>query len=314
MAKSLGQINTVNYTVVDISRDTEQAYLDLSAELSAQLQHHVRQGNYFKVVGIDATLTDRGQGDAGGQLSGYFEYYSPTRGRCAAYRSAFAAMRNVMKLQGIAMSKDSNYDFRVSFDDVNQTDLLTVETASGTSYDLLRNRASLDGTNQLCLSGSIQPSADVFGVHNASLAPLAEGTPNFQSGFNVMGVQNTPTDFVFGEADLGYTGNALFAEGTPERIPFQLSYTPGNTDISVSLQWRPDPALFMAMAFGQIRMVIEEIDLDSGATGLNLDVAVHIAGWKSIMGNPDKPKRLRNKNSGTKKMTQKTTTTTVKES
>lgn len=291
------------------------AYLDLSAELSAQLQHHVRQGNYFKVVGIDATITDFGGDDDGGQLTGYLEYYSPTRGRCAAYRSAFAAMRNVMKLQGIAMSKDSNYDFRVSFDDADPNDLLTVTTGSGANYSTLRNRASLDGTNQLCLSGSVQPSADVFGVHNESLAPLAQGTPNFQSGFNVMGVQNTPTDFVFGEADLGYTGNALFAEGTPERIPFQLSYTPGSTDISVSLQWRPDPALFIAMAFGQMRMVIDEIDLDgSQANGLTLEIAVHIAGWKSIMGNPDKPKRLRNKNSGTKKMTQKTTTTTVKES
>lgn len=295
MAKSLGQIHTVNYALSEISRDAEQAYLDLSAELSATLQHHVRQGNYFKVVGIDMTVRDFGTGDNGGQISGFLEYYTPTRGRCAAYRGAFAAMRNVMKLQGIAMSKDSNYDFRVSFDDENLANLIQVTTGSGTVYQLLPNRASLDGSNQLCLSESAQPEADVFAVHNASLAPLAQGTPNFQSGFNVMGVQGTPTDFVFGETDLGYTGNELFAESKPERIPFQLSYTPGSTDISVSMQWRPDPALYIAMAFGQIRFVIDELDLDGDADGLDVDIAVHIAGWKSIMGNPDKPKRLMNK-------------------
>ncbi len=309
MAKSLGQIHTVNFAIDRIDSDSQQGYLDLSAELSAQLQHHVRQGNYFKVVGIDMNVRDTGSGDNGGQISGFLQYYAPTRGRCAAYRSAFTAMRNVMKLQGISMSKDSNYDFRVSFDDADQADLLDIN-----GYTTLRNRASLDGTNQLCLAGSTQPEADVFGVHNASLAPLSQGTPSFQSGFNVMGVQNTPTDFVFGEADLGYTGNDLFANATPEEIPFQLSYTPGSTDISVSLQWRPDPALYMAMAFGQIRFVIDELDLDGQATGLDVDIAVHIAGWKSIMGNPDKPKRLANKKRSAGSMKSTTTTTTVKKS
>ena len=308
MAKSLGQIHTANFSLTRIDSDSQQAYLDLSAELSATLQHHVRQGNYFKVVGIDATLTDNGAGDNGGQISGFLEYYAPTRGRCAAYRGAFAAMRNVMKLQGINMSKDSNYDFRVSFDDAAESDMIDVN-----GYTKLRNRASLDGTNQLCLAGSNQPSADVFGVHNASLDPLATGQPSFQSGFNVMGVQSTPTDYVFGEADLGYTGNALFAEATPERIPFQLSYTPGSTDISVDLEWRPDPALYIAMAFGQIRFVIDELDLDSQASSLNMDIAVHIAGWKSIMGDPDKP-RIGNKKRTAGSMKSTTTTTTVKKS
>ncbi len=313
MAKSLGQIHTTNYRLRNIDSDSQQAYLDLSGELSAVLQHRVRQGNYFKVVGIDATLTDAGSGDTGGQLSGFLEYYTPTRGRCAAYRGAFAAMRNVMKLQGISIAKDSAYDFRVSFDDVDVVNLLQVQTGSGVSYQGLPNRASLDGSNQLCLAESQQASADVYAVHNSSLRPLDTSQPDFQSGFNVMGVQNTPTDFVFGETDMKYTGNELYADAKPERIPIQLSFSPGSTDVSVSLQWRPDPALYIAMAFGQIRFVIDEIDLDSGAEALNLDIAVHIAGWKSVMGNPDKPKRLRNKKTSNASMT-KTTTTTVKKS
>ena len=79
MAKELGQIHTLNFRVSEIEADDNVAILDLSGELSKQLQHQVRQGNYFKVVGIDMTLTDYGTGDGGGQASGFLEYWSPTR-------------------------------------------------------------------------------------------------------------------------------------------------------------------------------------------------------------------------------------------
>jgi hypothetical protein len=39
----------------------------------------------------------------------------------------------------------------------------------------------------------------------------------------------------------------------------------------------------------QIRM--EEIDLDGTASAVTIETAVHIAGWKSIMGSPDKKSR-----------------------
>jgi hypothetical protein len=67
------------------------------------------------------------------------------------------------------------------------------------------------------------------------------------------------------------------------------------------------------MAFGQIRFVIDELDLDSQASSLNMDIAVHIAGWKSIMGDPDKPK-IGNKKRTAGSMKSTTTTTTVKKS
>ncbi len=288
MAKELGQIHTLNFRVEDISRDDDIAILDLSGELSKQLQHQVRQGNYFKVVGIDMTITDHdASADGGGQASGFLEYYSPTRGRCKAYRDAFAAMRNAMKLQGISMTTNPNYDFRVSWK--NETSLTVNNQVP------LGNRASLDGTNDLVFYGGVGASDEIFTVHNQSVTPVNTGTPSFQTGFNTMGVQNSPTDFVNNEQDLGYTGNPMYANPNAEAIPFQLSYTPGSTDISTSLQWRPDPALYVAMAFGQIRIKLDEIDLDDNVDGLNLDVAVHIAGWKSIMGDPDKPKRVRSK-------------------
>jgi hypothetical protein len=266
MAKELGQIHTVNYRVSGISADSDIAILDLSGELSKQLQHQIRQGNYFKVVGIDMTITDQGLGDGGGQASGFLEYWSPTRGRCKAYRDAFAAMRSAMKLQGISMTTNPNYDFRVSWKEEKSLDV------NGATP--LGNRASLDGTNDLVFYGGSNPSNEVFTVHNNSVTPVNTGVPSFQTGFNTMGVQNTPTDFVRDEQDLGYTGNEMFANINAEAIPFQLSYTPGSTDIADTLQWRPDPALYIAMAFGQLRLKIDELDLDDDVDALNMDIAV----------------------------------------
>lgn len=294
MAKSLGQIHTVNFQS-DIRNATDKDILDLSGELSRQLQHHVRQGNYFKICGIDLNFTELGGSGGGGQISGFLNYMSPTRGRCAAYRNAFAAMRNAMKNQGISMSTNSAYDFRVNMSSV-----------TGGYVNPLKNVASLDGQNELCLIDAASTEADVFRVHNASLDPLQQGTPTFQTGFNTLGVQLSPTDFVLNDGDLGYTGNAMFADGVKERIPFQASFTPGTTDLSVSLQWRPDPALFIAMMTGLIEVEIDELEFDGGASAGKLTIAVHVAGWKSIMGNPDKKRRR----TTTRKQSATTVTTT----
>ena len=309
MGKELGQIHTLNFTVTGIERDSDVALLDLSGELSKQLQHQVRQGNYFKIVGIDAQVSDFGGGDSGGQVNGFIEYWTPTRGRCKAYRDAFAAMRSAMKLQGISMTTNPNYDFRVKWTDLDSLDV--------NGQTPLKNVASLDGTNELVLYGGSVPSASVFDVHNASVTPVNTGTPSFQSGFNTMGVQSTPTDFVLNDADLGYTGNPMFANSNAEAIPMQLSYSPGSTDISDTMQWRPDPALYIAASFGQLLVKIDELDIDDGGNALTLQIAVHIAGWKSIMGSPDKKRRRKSsrKSTAAGQMSKtETTVTTVKKS
>ncbi len=276
MPKSLGQIHTVNHESVITSAGSKDQ-IDLSGELSKQLQHHVRQGNYFKVVGIDMNLTENGGNLGGVQMTGFLDYYIPTRGRCEAYRGAFAAMRTAMKNQGIPMSRNSAYDFRVN-------------STKETFVNSLKNAATLDGTNTLHLEESGTP-ASIFEVHNNSLDPLQIGTPTFSTGFNTLGTQGAPIDFVLNEGDIGFTGNPNFASSEFESIPFQLSYTPDSTDISVSLQWRPDPALYIAVMCGLFRIRVDELDYDGDADQAKLTIAVHVAGWKSIMGSPDAKKR-----------------------
>ncbi len=280
-SKELGMIHTANYRCA-VSSDSDKYLLDIPQVLSTQLNNLVRQGNMFKVVGIDMTVSDIGAGDNGGQVSGFLKYYAPTRGRCAAYRAAFDAMRTAMKLQGISMKDNAQYDFRT---------VLTPLTNYLNGSDII-NVASLTGSDELVCSTELPGFPDnckIFDVHNGSVSPTT-AVASFSAGFNTMGVQNTPTDFVLQDGLL-FSGNDETASVEFEKIPFQLSYTPGSTDISATLQWRPDPALYLAIMTGQFELAIDELDLDGEATGLHIDVAIMVSGWKSIMGNPDKKKR-----------------------
>ena len=69
--KGLGMIHTVN-ALMTPDRQDQIWTVDLSTKLSRQLQYQVRQGNYFKVVGIDMSLqglADDGTTTGGGQVS-----------------------------------------------------------------------------------------------------------------------------------------------------------------------------------------------------------------------------------------------------
>ncbi len=305
--KDLGQIHTANFSPA-ISASGNNINLDPASVLTEQLQRMVRHGNYFKVVGIDIGVDTIGT-SGGGQVSGELRYFAPTRGRCAAFRGAFKAMADVMKLQGVSMRDNKLYDFRVP---------LTPDTDNE-----LTNRATLDGGSAIdaglfmTISGT-STGADtgqgVFEVHNRSVEPQYDGTAGdlFQPGFDsLLQTHLTGTDFVVNDT-VPFRGNEDYAYKTMESIPFTISWTPDSTDIATMFQWRPDPALYLAVMTGQFELYIEEVNFDEGAPGLNLQVAIHIAGWKSIMGNPDKKRRSRRSrgNMSSKKTT--TTVTTVK--
>ena len=40
-------------------------------------------------------------------------------------------------------------------------------------------------------------------------------------------------------------------------------------------------------------MFVEEINVDGGATSIEVDIACHVAGWKSMMSDPSKKKSQR---------------------
>ena len=296
MAKSLGQIHTINQTkLVPVATGSNTKYLvDLAGELSSQLQTMVRQGNYFKVVGIDLTVEEQGGSGGGGSISGELRYYAPTRGRCQAYKNAYHAVRRGMELQGINIRGNRNYDFRVPVTPIG-------DYIDGADF---LNQATIDGTNGLCLTGASQNNDDIFEVYNRNIQPT-QGTVTFDPGFGLPGgASPTPVDFVLNEGEIFDGSMMRKAQETLESIPFQLTYNPtavaGDNASVWTIEWRPDPALYLAVMCGLFEVYIEEIDGDNGATALNIHMAIHVSGWKSIMGNPDKKRRSRQKTSSKK--------------
>lgn len=281
-AKELGQIHTATdtATITAAAIGTAARRYDIAGLLSDKLQRLVRQGNYFKLCGIDMSIEPNttGPGD-GGQISGYFRYYTPTKGRCAAFRHAFKSMANQMKMQGIPMRVNAGYDFKVSL-------------TNGAAGPVLLNQATLDGTNGLALDGG-STGFSVFDVYNESVVPTLATTPTgdlFAEGFDTLLQSGAgKTDFVLNEA-APYQGNEHLADKSTERIPFQLSYGPAG-ETTLSLQWRPDPALYVAVLTGNMEMVVEDVKFSGAATALEVEVAIMVSGWKSIMGNPEKKTR-----------------------
>lgn len=274
-AKELGMIHSAEYQYSVSSADNNSLLtgtVDLPLVLSNQLQRLVRQGNFFKVVGIDFQLNPLA--GTSGSVSGFLRYFAPTKGRCAAYRQAFKAMADMMKTQGISMRDNANYDFRVGLTNNPQVGIT------------IPNNASLDGTTGLALAHATSTGASVFGVYNDSVAPTTTGVPTFSEGFDtILAAGAAKTDFVLDET-LMYSGNEHEAGLTLDQIPFTISY--GANDTTVTVQWRPDPALYVAVMTGQFEVFIDDC---SSANPLELDIVVMTSGWKSIMGNPDKQRR-----------------------
>ncbi len=297
MAKSLGQIHTVNQTkLVPVATGAGTKYItDLAGELSRQLQTMVRQGNFFKVVGIDLTVEEQGGSGGGGSISGELRYYAPTRGRCEAYKNAYRAVRHGMELQGVNIRGNRNYDFRVPIDKIG-------DYVDGATF---LNQATIDGSNGLSLTGASSLTDDIFGTYNANIQPAQTATVAFNAGFGLPGAPGTPTDFVLNEGEIFDGSLARQAQTELESIPFQLTYNPtavaGDNASVWAIEWRPDPALYLAVMCGMFEVYIEEIDGDNGATDLNIHMAIHVSGWKSIMGNPDRKRRSSKKKSTFKK-------------
>lgn len=283
MAKQLGQIHTANFTVTDIQSQGIQYLLDPAGELSNQLNHMVRQaGNYFKVVGIDMTVSEYGGNLGGGSINGMLRYYAPTRGRCEAIKTAFGAVREGAKISGVRLTDNANYDFRVP---LRNTSLYT------NPYGDLTNKATIDGTNELVLSNT-DGTSGAFDVYNANIEPSQGGTtPTFSAGYGIPGTGGAGTDFVLNEGAIFDPSMKNVASVSLEEIPFQVSFDPQGDGMVTNWMWRPDPALYLAVLTGQFELYIDEIDTDDSADALTLDIAVHVAGWKSIMGNPDRKRR-----------------------
>lgn len=304
MAKSLGQIHTVNYTLSG-SSDGDRFLIDLPGELSNQLQHMVRMCSSFKVVGIDVTMTDPFSGEGAQSLVGELQYYAPTRGRVLALREAFQAVMRAMKIKGIKPQNNLNYDFRPPLEPLanyhNGSDFL--------------NAASIqfDTTTLSFVELAIENNPGfqtVFDIWNAQIQPK-QGTVSFSTGYDVvlggetqgLGGTSTSPDFVLNEGEYLDSVGGHHASTEYETIPFMVTNSDGESAALVT-NWRPDPALYLSVLMGQFGVLVNEyIDEANPGSFYELQVAVHVAGWKSVMR--DRKRRKGGKSHGRKRTTRK---------
>lgn len=292
MAKSLGIIHNVNIRAGPFTAINQKYNCDLAAELTTQLQRMVRAGTYHKLVGIDMTVEFPSlTTDPTGTVSGRIRYFTPTRGRCDAFRGAFKSAAELMKSQGVSMRDNKMYDFRAP---LNDDVVLNV-----TSF---QNQSTLNGTDGLALVHGAVTGASIFGVHNEGVQPVSTTAAGdvFTSGFDTILQGSAGTDFVLNDA-LPFTGNPEYASEVYEEIPFTASYQPGastgSAGSAIKFTFRPDPALYIAVMCGQMQIVVDNIDLPPSTPSLTLECTFQVAGWKSIMGSPDKKSRRRSRKS-----------------
>ncbi len=303
-SKELGMLHSVNFSQNLTDGVSETYNHDIAGQLTEQLQRMIRQGQYFKIAGIDMGLSVAGSSltdNLAATVTGNLRYYAPTRGRCEAYRGAFKAMAEAMKVQGISMRDNKFYDFRVPLRD----------TSLYANAIPFANGATFNGVDEIAMNKTA-PNG-VFSVHNESVQPI-QTSATFSEGFGVFG--SAGNSWVLNPATQGYEGNHMIADDEFEEIPFQLSVDQGSTQgnsSTLTWQWRPDPALYLAILAGQFELEVNDVQIEGAGGAVALMVTYSVAGWKSIMGNPDKKRRSRRtRSNGSSKKTTTTTVTTRK--
>lgn len=315
MAKSLGQIHTTKFnyertTNGNLAIGEANAFLcDNSAKLSTQFNRNIRMMCSYKWVGADLVVQlPEDVASVGGSNSdrvivkGRMRYFAPTKGRCQALRDAYKQLRTQAKIQGVDLSKNRQFDFRVLPRPlVNYPANVDDGSAppSANDEDIL-NTTTLNGSNELCMVEGA-PEVSVFDQYNTGVRPN-ETTVTFNSGLQTQAQAGVAqTDFVLNEG-LIQGGNPNLADVQFEEIPFELAFDSTARRV-YTLQWRPDPALYVSVLGGFVEIVLDEA-VAAGATGtptaingIEMDIAMHWAGWKSIV-NPPKSGRSQPKGTG----------------
>lgn len=305
-----GMLHTLSYGVgfdADLGNG-EVAILDLSAELTRKMQRMVRQGQIFKLVGIDMAMQDKTDNEDG-QATGYFQYMLPTKGRCDAWRTAFFAVQKWRKIQGIPANY--NYDFRIGFNDVYNDptgySLQTRRAPFGTGDDAgqtIPNQAFLeiasngDGQGLCMISPTANSATSIFDVHNLGIEYNDGATaPSFGYGwtpyFPTSNVQDM--DFVINEHALLVTNpkGPQYASLIPDTIPWSVAYADKSTDGAVQTwKWRPVTGEYVPIMLGLLELHVDDV---SNADKMSIIINIHLAGWKPILQRKKRRKSRRRK-------------------
>tara|TARA_Y100001973_G_scaffold89298_1_gene135494 strand:- start:60 stop:1016 length:957 start_codon:yes stop_codon:yes gene_type:complete len=284
---------------------TVNRLIDVSAQLSQRFGRMIRQGQTFDLLGIDISARHADSGnDVGGAVSGLLNWYSPTKGRIAAWKKAFRTTQRLRKLSGIEGSSNrSAYDFRVGL--IN-------------GYDTVRQNAEMLEDEPLYLHHSSDPKQSLFAAYNKAQdaegvdidGDIAEDVYGLVDGWDGMAWGNAPVGhdyfaddqehalFVPGTAHtvLEYTGfsTAFGARSEDEAGLFQTMLgTAANVESGEAFpaspgvydyMWRPlKPVPIMCGLIGLQPMSTMVDEAGVFTDDITIDYAVHIGGWSPFI-------------------------------
>lgn len=108
------KIHNVEWSLNPVSKN-DRFMLDLSWELTSQLQRMVRQCQIFNLTGMQVTaLSESGETGRDGIVGGKVRFFQPTAGRIRAIKNAFYSVWERRKESGYRSNYE--YDFRVGLD------------------------------------------------------------------------------------------------------------------------------------------------------------------------------------------------------
>lgn len=291
-----GMVHTLSYNW-DAAEQGQYGNFDFSERLTETFQQMVRQGNIFKLVGIDiavlpdSTATDQIEAGAAGVLT----FCTPTLGRCQAWRSAFYATQKWRKIQGVP--HNYNYDFRLGFDaaaEAQSKDYFGFPTSNQAWLEYYADDDS-EATYQglyLLNSQAANSQQSVFDVHNLGIdINDGEENPSFGQGWTPYSPyesadEKVDMDFVKNERPilvLNPAGKAKYAQTRPEQIAWSCSWTQDD-DKGTSTppyQWRPVANEYLPVMCGLMQAYIT--DTVQEGSNQTLIFSFYIAGWTPLV-------------------------------
>lgn len=305
-----GMLHTLSYTFDGAGQGGMHGLMDISADLTRRLQRMVRQGSIFKLVGIDISAsTDEPivpGTDVQTACAGVLKFYTPTKGRCDAWRNAFFAVQKWRKIQGCP--PNYNYDFRVGFDANTEIQGFEVwgdyPTPNQAFIEHYANDMEESSAQGLFLTNSYATDSyqSLFDVWNMGIE-MQDGSaaPRFGMGWQPYAPDPSnkfDVDFVKNESALLVTNpkGPQYASLEKTEIGFTVGFSEDADVVSITSpwQWRPVANEYVPVLCG----LIELMTLDSleNQQDCDLHITLYISGWKSIL-----PRRKKRKSKKSKK-------------
>ncbi len=272
--------------------ERDHKYLcDISEKLSEHYGRLVRQSNTFTVRNINIRMVNPDQtgettDDEVLAVSGFFNFYEPTKNRIDAWKNGFTAWLNNRKALGV---KSRGADFRVGLSDGYSTDV-------GIFGDGVKFNAWINADDDPLMLNSATISNSLFKTWNRNMTSVNLLDPeNPNGGFGHWAQKDA--DAIADELDFITNENEYYTEGQASavaaRLPFQLNFSawfdngtsdPADFGSASNSEQLIGPHRVMCGLMGIYIDTVTVDDSESENQDYEIEVSMDIEKWTPFMG------------------------------